>query len=248
MGTEKTVRTAVGSPTVVHAHPAVSGMTAAHGPAWRRRTRGEARWPSVAAVAVAVVLQLLLPESLVLRPSWLLPGVELVLLVALLAANPVRIERGHPALRMLGLCLVGAMTLANAISGVLLIAHLLTGTGMTDARTLIGSAVAVYATNVIAFALWYWELDRGGPVARMEGVHQHTDFLFAQMTQPDVARPDWEPTFVDYLYLSYTNVTAFSPTDTLPLSRWAKLLMLVQSAVALGTIALVIARAVNVLG
>jgi hypothetical protein len=225
----------------------VAGVAGAHLPAWRRPTRGEARWPSVAAVAVTVGLQLWLPETLVLRPSWLLPAVELVLLVALVIASPVRIERRHPALRTLGLCLVGAMTLANAASGVLLIEHLLTGEGMTDARTLISSGAAIYATNIIAFGLWYWELDRGGPAMRAAGHHQHTDFLFAQMTQPDVAKPDWEPTFVDYLYLSYTNVTAFSPTDTLPLSRWAKLLMLVQSAVALGTIALVIARAVNVL-
>jgi hypothetical protein len=223
-------------------------MTQSHRPAWRRKTpHGEPRWPSVTAVAITVVIQLLLPETLVLQPSWLLPAVELALLVALVAANPVRIERGHPALRLLGLCLVGAMTLANTASAILLIEHLLSGQGMTDARTLLGSGAAIYATNIIAFGLWYWELDRGGPVARMDGVHQHTDFLFAQMTQPDVAKPDWEPTFVDYLYLSYTNVTAFSPTDTLPLSRWAKLLMLVQSAVALGTIALVIARAVNVL-
>jgi uncharacterized membrane protein len=100
---------------------------------------------------------------------------------------------------------------------------------------------------VLLFGLWYWELDRGGPGARARGERDFPDFLFPQMTADDMAPPDWEPTFVDYLYLSYTNATAFSPTDTLPLSRWAKLLMLVQSGVALATVALVIARAVNIL-
>jgi len=223
-------------------------MPQSHRSAWRRKSpHGEHRWPSVAAVAVAVVIQLLLPNSLVLQPKWLLPAVELALVVALVAASPVRIESRHPALRPLALCLVGAMTLANAASAVLLVEHLLSGQGMTDARTLLGSGAAIYATNIIAFGLWYWELDRGGPVARMDGVHQHTDFLFAQMTQPDAAPRDWEPSFLDYLYLAYTNATAFSPTDTLPLSRWAKMLMLVQSAIALATIALVVARAVNIL-
>jgi hypothetical protein len=218
-------------------------------PAWRRETPGERRWPSLVAVIVAVVLQLLLPQSLVLQPRWLLPAVEIGLLVALWLANPVRMERRHPLIRIAGLCLVGAMSLANLISAGLLVAQLLSGESADDARTLIGSGAAIYATNIIAFAIWYWELDRGGPMARAEGEHQHTDWLFPQMTlqDPTIAHRDWEPTFVDYLYLSFTNATAFSPTDTLPLSRWAKLLMLVQSSVALSAVALVIARAVNVL-
>jgi uncharacterized membrane protein len=141
------------------------------------------------------------------------------------------------------------MSLANVISAGLLITQLLSGASSNDPHRLIGSGAAIYATNIIAFAVWYWELDREGPVARAQGKHQHTDFLFPQMTlqDPTIARSDWEPTFVDYLYLSFTNATAFSPTDTLPLSRWAKLLMLVQSAVALSAVGLVIARAVNVL-
>jgi hypothetical protein len=216
-------------------------------PAWRRRTRGEQRWPSVVAIAVAIALQLLLPDHLVLHPRWLLPGIEIALGVALVVANPVRLERGHPLLRAGSLALVMAMTVANAGSAALLIDRLLTGSAGTDAQSLIGSGAAVYATNIISFAVWYWELDRGGPVARAAGVRQHTDFLFAQMTAPDVAPPDWEPTFVDYLYLAFTNATAFSPTDTLPLSRWTKMLMLTQSAIALSTVALVVARAVNLL-
>jgi hypothetical protein len=218
-----------------------------HLPAWRRQTAGEGRWPSVAAVLVAVALQLVLPDGLALQPSWLLPAIEVALLVALVGANPVRLERNHPALRAGALGLVAVMTAANATSAALLIDHLLNGTAGRSAIALIGGGAAIYATNIVAFGLWYWELDRGGPFERSQGNRQHTDFLFAQMTTPDVAPPNWEPSFVDYLYVSYTNATAFSPTDTLPLSRWAKLLMLAQSAIALATVALVIARAVNIL-
>jgi uncharacterized membrane protein len=100
---------------------------------------------------------------------------------------------------------------------------------------------------VIAFALWYWEFDRGGPVARALAIKPYPDFEFPQMTSPELAPPSWEPMFADYFYLSFTNATAFSPTDVMPLSRWAKMLMLVQSAVSLLLAALVIARAVNIL-
>jgi hypothetical protein len=216
-------------------------------PAWRRPTSGEHRWPSILAITAVIVVQLLLPDRLILHPRWLLPGVEIALAVGLIVANPVRLRRDHPLLRFGSLGLVAAMTVANAGSAALLIDRLLGGTAGHDARSLIGNGAAIYATNIIAFGLWYWELDRGGPMSRANGDRQHTDFLFAQMTSPDVAPRDWEPTFLDYLYVSYTNATAFSPTDTLPLSRWAKMLMLAQSAIALSTIALVVARAVNIL-
>jgi hypothetical protein len=199
------------------------------------------------AVIAVIAVQLLLPDRLILHPRWLVPGIEIALAVGLVVANPVRLTRDHPALRYAGLALVAAMTVANAGSAALLIARLLDGTAGHDAASLIRNGAAIYATNIVAFGLWYWELDRGGPMRRAGGDRQHTDFLFAQMTQPDVAPPDWEPAFLDYLYLSYTNATAFSPTDTLPLSRWAKMLMLGQSAIALATIALVVARAVNIL-
>ena len=199
------------------------------------------------AIGVAIWLQWALPEGLILQPRWLLPGVELVLLVVLVAANPVRLEHGHALLRLGSLCLVAVMTLANGISAVLLIQRLISGQLAGDPKTLLGSGVAIYATNIIAFALWYWELDRGGPFDRARGLQQHTDFLFPQMATPAVAPPDWEPTFLDYLYVSFTNATAFSPTDTMPLSRWAKGLMLLQSGIALVTVALVVARAINIL-
>jgi uncharacterized membrane protein len=124
---------------------------------------------------------------------------------------------------------------------------LVTGLAVGPAELLVAGA-AIWLTNVLAFALLYWEFDRGGPAARAAGTRTHPDFLFAQMQSPKLAARDWEPYFADYLYLSFTNTTAFSPTDVLPLSRWAKLTMMVQSAVALVVVVLVVARAVNVLG
>ena len=149
-------------------------------------------------------------------------------------------------LRGLGLAVIATLSVANGYSAERLIEHLLRG-GESDASRLLLTGGAIWLTNVIAFALWYWEFDRGGPVARALAMRPYPDFQFPQMENPELAPKDWEPLFVDYLYLSFTNATAFSPTDVLPLTRWAKLTMMVQSAVSLTTVALVIARAVNTL-
>jgi len=117
----------------------------------------------------------------------------------------------------------------------------------SNAGPLLITGGTIWLINVIVFALWYWEFDRGGPVARANADRMYPDFQFVQMASPALAPPDWEPAFADYLYLSFTNATAFSPTDTLPLSRWAKLAMTVQAAVSIVTVALVVARAVNIL-
>lgn len=199
------------------------------------------------AIIAAIVLQLVVPDRLAVRPHWLLPALEGVLLAGLTAFNPVRLNRQHPLARAGSLMLTAIITAANATSAGLLIHSILVGHGSRDAITLIGSGAAIYVTNIVAFGLWYWEFDRGGPVSRADALDPYPDFLFPQMSTPRVADPDWEPTFVDYLYVSFTNATAFSPTDTLPLSRWAKMLMAAQSAIALSALALVIARAVNVL-
>jgi uncharacterized membrane protein len=127
------------------------------------------------------------------------------------------------------------------------VADLVAGRAGTDAVPLLLTGGGIWLTNVIVFALWYWEWDRGGPMARVLGQRQYADFLFAQMQNPESAPPDWEPAFLDYLYLSFTNSTAFSPTDVMPLSRWAKMLMMLQSSVSLVTVVLVVARAVNIL-
>jgi uncharacterized membrane protein len=142
--------------------------------------------------------------------------------------------------------MLALISLGNAVSAILLVRHLINGSAGNSAGALLATGVAIWGTNVIAFALWYWELDRGGPAARAKGGNAHPDFLFTQMTVPEVAPPNWEPTFLDYLYLSFTNATAFSPTDVMPLSRWAKMMMLCQSAISIVAIALVISRAVNI--
>ncbi len=216
-------------------------------PAWRRRTPGERRWPVTLTVIVAIVLQVLLPPRLTSPlPRLLVPALEAALLVGLSIANPVRIERRGAAVRAASIALIFLITAANAVSAVLLVRAILKQ-GVSSGTVLLTSGASVWATNVIAFALWYWEFDRQGPVHRSLATSLHPDLMFPQMTAPNLAPPDWEPRFVDYLYLSFTNATAFSPTDVMPLARWAKLTMLVQSAVSLAVGALVIARAVNIL-
>ncbi|MGW2696448.1 hypothetical protein [Streptomyces sp. NPDC001296] len=217
-------------------------------PAWRRPTARESRWAVTAAVLGAVALQLLLPERLAFRPEWLLPALELLLLVLLLPAHRARTKRTTSLLRGCGLTLAGIVSLANGWSAVLLIRGLVRGTEGGDARTLLMTAAAIWLTNVIVFALWYWEWDRGGPGARAEGGSDCPDFLFPQMQSKELTQADWEPAFADYLYVSFTNATAFSPTDTMPLSRWAKLLMASQASISLLTLALVVARSVNIIG
>lgn len=216
-------------------------------PAWLRPTAGEHRWPVALAVTLAVGLQLALPDRLTLINRWLLPALELALLVALLIAAPRRFGRESPRLRVASLTLTGLVTVANGWSAATLVRGLVAGREGEDAAPLLSTGAAIWFTNVIAFGLWYWQFDRGGPAARAHARKPVPDFLFPQMQTPDLVGPDWEPGFVDYLYLSFTNATAFSPTDVLPLSRWAKLTMLVQSLVSLVTVALVIARAVNIL-
>ena len=219
----------------------------AHVPAWLRSTSPENRLPVVAAILAAVALQLLLPDRYGLHPRWLVPGLEVVLLIILTVINPVRLQRSTRFGRVASIAVVAAITVDNAISAAALDYSIITGHSGQDALGLLASGAAIYATNVIAFGIWYWELDRGGPFNRAGGVQPYPDFLFPQMSDPHLAAPDWEPYFFDYLYVSLTNVAAFSPTDTLPLRRWAKALMGFQSVIALSTTVLVIARAVNVL-
>ena len=236
------------------AHAVAAGTETARGavqhvrlPAWLRVTRGENRWPVAIAMMVAIGLQLVLPDRLALQSRWLLPGLEFALLIGLIVASPVRLNRESTALRIASLVLAGLLSLANAWSATLLIMGLVRSTEGNDAAALLSTGAAIWLTNIIAFAVWYWQFDRGGPAARAHARRRLPDFEFVQMQNPELAHPDWEPEFVDYLYLSFTNATAFSPTDVMPLSRWAKLTMLTQSLISLVTVALVIARAVNIL-
>lgn len=216
-------------------------------PAWLRRTAEEPRLPVIFAVLVAIGLQFVVPDTLAFRPQWLVPGLEFLLLISIILIRQTSMDWTARIVRWLGLALVAAASFATAWSAVRLAWELINSQGGDSALSLLRNGGAIWLTNVIVFALWYWEMDRGGPVARAHGTHKHTDFLFSQMTAPELVSPDWEPGFVDYFYLSFTNATAFSPTDTLPLSRWAKVLMMSQSAVSLLTVALVVARAVNIL-
>jgi hypothetical protein len=218
-----------------------------HLPAWLRQTRGEHRIPVALAIVALIVLQLVIKSDLAFEPKFLMPGLEFALLVVLFLANPVRITRESTVLRALGIALVAVASVATIWSAGRLAGGLIRGTIGKDPIAVLLNAAAVWFTIVIVAALWYWEMDRGGPAARANARSPYPDFLFPQMTVPELAKPDWEPAFVDYLYLSFTNTTAFSPTDVMPLSRWAKLAMAIQSGSALVLVALVIARAVNTL-
>jgi hypothetical protein len=215
-------------------------------PAWARRTPGEHRWPAALAVAATIGLQLLMPAEVVPEGRYVLPALQLVLLAGLLVVNPFRVDRESAVLRTAGLVLTALVAVANGWSVVLLVADLLTGRPASAAE-LLGAGGAIWLTNVLTFGLVYWELDRGGPAARAAAARDRPDFLFPQMQSPEIAGRDWEPAFVDYAYLSFTNATAFSPTDVLPLSRWAKLTMAVQAGVSLVVVVLVVARAINAL-
>jgi uncharacterized membrane protein len=216
-------------------------------PAWRRLTDGESTWPVRLAVVAATALQVTLPNNYEIPPTWLLPTLGVLLGLGLSVAHPKRITRHSPQLRLISIMLIAVITLANAGSAGRLITALLQGRAHESATKLLLTGGAIWLTNVIVFGMWYWNLDRGGPAARAQALDLYPDFLFPQMTAVELSPPDWKPEFFDYLYLSFTNAAAFSPTDTLPLARWAKMAMMLQSIVSLGTVILVIARAVNIL-
>jgi hypothetical protein len=205
-------------------------------------------WPAQLAAATALALYLTLPHALIMGPRWLVPGVEGILLSGLIITTPRRHHNQSAQVRRVIVVLVGLVSLTTLVSLILLASYLLDGS-QARGHALLFAGVVLWLTNVLIFGIWYWELDRGGPVRRLETTPtaSQPDFLFAQMSEPGLAS-GWRPGFIDYLYTSYTNATAFSPTDTLPLTAMAKSLMAVQSLIALTTILLVVARAVNVLG
>lgn len=224
-------------------------MNSAGGEAeWGAASRTESRWPASLAVLAAMGLQVVLPDRVLvgLGSRWLAPALEGILAGSLLVARPRRHSSESARLRMAAISLIALINVANFVTLAELVYRLLY-TPSTAGRTLVIASVPIWLTNVIVFALWYWELDRGGPAARLDSGHRQPDFLFPQMTAPEATKPGWSPTFLDYVYVAFTNATAFSPTDAMPLTVWAKILMMLQSMASLLTVALVISRAVNIL-
>jgi uncharacterized membrane protein len=212
-----------------------------------RIERGDPYWPAQAAVAAAIALNLALADQITIGPTWLLPGVEAILLVALVIVAPERATAQIARVRRFALTVVGLVSLVNVVLLARLIHFLING-GKVGGHALVLSGAVLWATNVLLFAVWYWEMDRGGPAIRFLQPDALVDFQFPQMENPQFAPAGWRPGFLDYLYTSLTNATAFSPTDTMPLTHSAKLVMAMQSVTALLTVGLVIARAVNILG
>jgi hypothetical protein len=197
---------------------------------------------------VAMTLPFLLPSQFSLAPPWVIPIVEFGLLCALVAADPGLIDRRSSLVRVLSLCLVGILVLgATAVTARLVIDLLRGGPDTNSPGQLIRIGAVVLVYIIITFAFLYWELDSGGPESRARATPEFPDFAFPEHLNPHIARPGWRPEFFDYLYLAFTNATAFSPTDVMPLARWAKLGMAVQATASLAVVGLVIARAVNIL-
>jgi hypothetical protein len=209
---------------------------------------GESRWPPVVALLIFMTLnislRLWLPAEAPFRVHWLLPGLEAILVAVLVTSNPSgRIERRR--LRRVALVLVGLSVTAALWETILLVSDLIRGTGVSKSPDqLLATGGVVWLGNNLSFALLYWLIDGGGPAAR---VHRTipVDFAFTQQLSPEIAPRGWRPVFLDYLHLGFTNATAFSPTDVMPLTHRAKYAMLVQSTVALALFGLVVARAVN---
>ena len=215
----------------------------------KTRQRGEHWWPVVLTIAVAAVLHVALPSRYRIQPSWLVPTVLLVLVAALVVGDPGRIDRQHPWLRAGTAIVIAAITLANLVAAIRLVHDLLTNdkTFTNNANGLLATGSVIWLTNIITFALWYWDLDRGGAAARARQHNQDPAFVFPEMQHTSVVPQPWTPRFLDYLSLSFWTATAFSPADVSPVKPWAKLLMMVEAAASLALAALVIARAINVL-
>jgi uncharacterized membrane protein len=210
---------------------------------------GESRWPPAFAllvfIALNVAIRVWLPGQSAVRAPWLLPAVEGVLLLVLFVGNPAHLARRSRWPRRIVLALVAVLVLAALWATVLLINDLIKGEGVTQKPSeLLASGAVVWLGNNLAFALLYWMIDSGGPIARLRNPTP-VDFAFTQQMSPELAPPNWRPVFLDYLHLGFTNATAFSPTDVMPLTHRAKYTMLVQSTVALALFGLIVARAVN---
>ena len=214
----------------------------------RAAGRGEHWWPVALAIIVVAGLHVALPAKYRVNPPWVAPAVLLALLAALLIGDPGRIDRQKTWLRIITDIMIAFITVANLFAAVHLVRDILTNNKLffSNAPGLLATGGVIWATNVIAFGLWYWDLDRGGAAARAHHPYANPAFVFPEMLHTDYA-PAWVPQFADYLSLAFWTATAFSPTDVSAIKRWAKLLMMTEAVVSLGIGALVIARAINIL-
>jgi|SRR5215469_8458521 len=203
----------------------------------------EPLWPAFVAMLAASGVFLALPEPLSVGPSWLLLVIVALLMVPITVSA---VRRDHHVTRILTFIANGIITLAMIASLILLVQGI--PKHLEAPQALLRSAVALWLTNILTFALWYWKLDGGGPFLReLHGGMAKCSFLFPQMVRTEGQDLSWVPNFVDYLFLAFNTSTAFSPTDTAVLSRWAKLATMLQSLISLTIIALLAARAVNIL-
>ena len=208
----------------------------------------ERRWPMALAVVVAIVLQVITPHTGRLWFWWLFPVLELAALVAVVIRDPGRIDRRTRAARRATLVLIVILTIGTLWGLVVLMLDIVdAGYADVGATALLGRGAALWVTNVVVFSLWFWEVDRGGAAERAAATGIPPSFGFPEEAMPELVPEGWMPRYPDYLYLSFTNATAFSPTDTLPVRTWAKMTMMAESVISLITAILVIARAINVL-
>lgn len=201
------------------------------------------------AVVAAAGLHLLMPEDFMITPAAELvyPAFLLGLLALLVIGDPGRIDRTDRWLRVTTGVMIGLITVGTAVSAIRLVVGILSGAQFDGPVELLTTGVIVWTTNVIAFALWYWHLDRGGPAERARGPVTLASFHFPEEQVPALEATGWQPRFVDYFALSYNTATSFSPADVSAIRPWAKLWMIAESAISLSLLALVLARAINVL-
>ena len=211
--------------------------------------QGEHWWPVAAAIIVVAGLHVALPARYRVQPGWVIPVVLLALLAVLIVGDPGRIDRQKTWLRIITGVVIAVITLANLAAALRLVVEILTNNKLyaNNAVGLLAAGGMIWATNVIAFGLWYWDLDRGGAAARARQPDRTPAFIFPEMQHTDYVPATWVPRFVDYLFLAFWTATAVSPTDTAAIKPWAKLLMMLEAAVSIALAALVIARAINIL-
>jgi hypothetical protein len=211
--------------------------------------RGEHWWPVASAIVVVAALHVALPARYRVHPAWVIPVVLLVLLAVLIVGDPGRIDRQKAWLRIVTGVVIAFITLANLFAAVRLVVDILTSSKLyaNNPGGLLAVGGVIWLTNVIAFGLWYWDLDRGGAASRAHQPDRGPAFVFPEMQHAQYVPAAWVPRFIDYLSLAFWTATAVSPTDISAIRPWAKLLMMLEAAGSIALAALVIARAINIL-